>query len=231
MRASGLVTLAGFLPPWDIERRRGDVGPLIGWVLAELRQLGVEVERLERLHDAVGAAEAPALAQHLTQASMRAAPRRSLHALVREAIPELPWERVAIQATAHFRILGPGDRVSPVPLHTDFAIGHPLDEHNLWIALTAARGNAALHLAPFAVSVESDRERRFAGRLLIDPATPTEAIPVERGELLLFTPLHVHGARVVDQDVTRVSLDVRIAPHDAARARNPVAHVRLQESS
>jgi hypothetical protein len=225
--AAGLeeVTLAGVLPPWDVERRRADVTPLAAWVLAELSDQGVRTTALDRLHEVIDAERAPQLSRHLTDASTRRAPRQALHALVREALPSLAWEVVAIQAIVHFRLLVPGDAVSPVPLHTDFGIGHSLDERNLWIALTPARGTAALHLARLEASMASDRVRREGGRFLIDPSTPTRAEEAEAGDVLLFTPLHVHGARVVDGERTRVSVDVRIAPLARARARNPFGYI------
>jgi hypothetical protein len=219
------VTLAGVLPAWDVERRRAEAAPLVAWAIAELRDQGVRVTELERLHEVVDAELAPGLSRRLTDASTRRAPREALHAIVREAVPSLPWEAVAIQAIVHFRILVPGDVVSPVPLHTDFGIGHSLDERNLWIALTPARGTAALHVARLEASMASDRVRRAGGRFLIDPSTPTRAEEVEAGDVLLFTPLHVHGARVVDGDRTRVSVDVRIAPLARARARNPFGYI------
>ena len=170
------------------------------------------------------------MAQHLTQASTRREPRRALHALVRAALPELPWDVLGDPGRRHLRILVPGDCISPVPLHTDFGIGHSLDERNLWIALTPAQGNAALQVATFDESLASDERRREGGRLLSDPATPTRPFEVERGEVLLFTPLHVHGARVLDGDQTRVSIDVRIAPLAAARERNRFAYIPLLEA-
>jgi ectoine hydroxylase-related dioxygenase (phytanoyl-CoA dioxygenase family) len=53
------------------------------------------------------------------------------------------------------------------------------------------------------------------------------AIPcaVEPGELLLLTPVHVHGARTVAEDTTRVSIDIRIAPREAAASRNPYTFI------
>ena len=53
----------------------------------------------------------------------------------------------------------------------------------------------------------------------------TRALYLSNGDVLLFTPLHVHGARIVEADETRVSIDVRIAPSDAARARNAYAYI------
>lgn len=219
------VKLTGVLPAWDVERRRADVAPLVEWVRAELRGQGVAVTELDRLHEVVDADMAPRLSRHLTDASTRRAPREALHAIVRQAVPSLPWEAVAIQAIVHFRILVPGDAVSPVPLHTDFGIGHSLDERNMWIALTPARGSAALHLARLEASMASDRRRREGGRFLIDPSTATQTEEVETGDVLLFTPLHVHGAQVVVGDRTRVSVDVRIAPLARARARNPFGYI------
>ena len=224
------MLLAGFLPPWDIERRKGDATRLARWALNELLARGVRVERLEELHHVIDREAAPDLARHLTAASRRAEPRAALHALVREVLPSLPWDMLAIQAAIHFRILVPGDALSPVPAHSDFGIGHALDERNLWIALTPARRSAALHLASLADSIEIDRRRREAKRLFADDVIAPEALEAydaEAGDVLLFTPLHVHGARIVEEATTRVSVDVRIAPRATACTRNPFGYVEV----
>ncbi len=218
--------LLGFLPAWDIERRHGDVRRIVRWTLAELRACGVAVGRLEDLHRAITHDDAPRLARHLTDASRRAEPRAAVHALVRSILPALPWDAIAIQAAVHYRILVPGDMSSPVPAHSDFGIGHPLDERNLWIALTPARRTAALHLAPLSTSISIDLERRAAERLLVEEAE-LAAFDSEPGDVLLFTPLHVHGARVVEESTTRVSIDVRIAPRATAHERSPFGYVPL----
>ena len=223
--------LAGFLPVWDVERRRADVSPLADWALYALRDDGVHARSLDRLHDALTPDEALRASRRLTKATSRRAPRRALHALLRGLLPELPWPEIAIQATAHVRVLVPGDTTSPVPLHTDHGIGHALDERNVWLALTPARESAALSVATLAASRPAEEERRARGRVLVDPGTPSVPRPCDRGEALLFTPLHVHGAQVVTGDATRVSLDVRVAPRLGALARNRFAWVPLSEAS
>lgn len=221
--------LTGFLPVWDVERRRADVSPLVDWTLRTLREDGVEAPSLERLHDSLPPAEALRASRQLTKATSRSAPRRALHAVLRALLPELPWRELAIQATAHVRVLVPGDTTSPVPLHTDHGIGHALDERNVWIALTSARDTAALSVATLAASRPAEEERRAGGRVLVDPRAPSEPRPCARGDALLFTPLHVHGARVVAEDATRVSIDVRVAPRLGALARNRFAWVPCRE--
>jgi hypothetical protein len=219
--------LAGFLPAWDVERRKTDVDRIARFALEEIRARGIPAPSLEHLHRVVTREEAPHLARHLTYASRHAEARSAIHALVREGLPALPWEAIAIQSTVHFRVLVPGDAISPVPPHTDFGIGHALDERNLWIALTPARGKAALHLASFRESIAIDEARREAGRLLVDADVALRAEEADAGDVLLFTPLHVHGARVVDGDTTRVSIDVRILPLEVARTRNPYGYVEV----
>lgn len=121
--------------------------------------------------------------------------------------------------------------MSPVPLHTDHGIGHALDERNVWIALTPARGTAALSVATLAASRPVEEKRRAGGHALVAPGAATVPRPCERGDALLFTPLHVHGARVVEEDATRVSIDVRLAPQLTALSRNRFAWIPFREGA
>src|SRR5262245_45656507 len=68
------LELSGFLPAWDVERRRFEAGPLVDWLLTVLREQGVRAERLERLHDHIDAAQALALAERITLATAHARP-------------------------------------------------------------------------------------------------------------------------------------------------------------
>ena len=218
--------LSGPLPAWDLERRPIDPAPVIAWALAAIRNAGVAATSLETLHDSItGDAQARDLARHLCESSRANAVQRLVHRAVVAALPELPWDVLAIQAITHVRILVPGDAVSPVPLHTDHGIGHPLHERNLWIPLTPARASGALHAMPLAASIpyECARERNRSVVIALEaPAAPCEMDP---GEMLLFTPVHVHGARVVREPRTRVSVDIRIATRQAAAVKNPCAFV------
>lgn len=220
------VQLRGFLPAWDVARRRFDAGPIADWVLTAMRGFGVEASSLEQLHRAIDPERAITLSREVTLATARA--HRLFHSIIRAALPELPWFALAIQTTAHLRILLPGDAVAPVPPHTDFGIGHWPDERNLWLALTDARGSAALHLADLRTSMALDRERRAAHQVLLPADAPLQAVEAEKGDLLLFTPLHAHGARVVEGDATRVSVDVRIAPRDSIERRRSVAFIPVE---
>lgn len=206
--------LTGFLPAWDLERRWVDVSALEAWVLARLRVMGHPLVSLERAHEVLDPAAALQAARALCFEGDGHEARGLVNALVRAALPELPFDALAVQAIPHFRVLVPGDRVAPVPVHTDHHIGHGLDERNLWFALTDAKGTAALHALPFSES------KRLLGAGGLDAFAAHELAPLEvkKGEVLLFTPLHLHGARVVEAPVTRVSLDVRIAPLAAVRA-------------
>jgi hypothetical protein len=197
--------LAGFLPAWDVERRRADVSEVVAWALDEIRALGVVAASLQRLHDVTDATGAARVACQLTRAVAQPCALARVRAVVRAAVPELPWARVDFRTRPRFRVLVPGDASAPLPLHTDFDAGRSLDERNVWIALTPARGGGSLRFASLAESLLARSGRAVASR-------PAHA---ERGDVLLFTPLHVHGAQVVDHDETRVSIDVRIAPSPA----------------
>lgn len=187
---------------WDLERRHANLDEVIGWARAILG-----VDSLAAIR--VGSDEARALARTLTNASLDPALRRPLHAALRELVPELPWQHVLVQTYAHFRILCPGDHRTPVPPHCDRGFGHALDERNVWIALTPARGSGALHVMDLDASLKRIVAEGSTDGLIDDPAL--SPIDVQPGDALLFTPLHLHAAHAPEHD-TRVSIDLRIVP-------------------
>ncbi|HET9988371.1 MAG TPA: hypothetical protein VFQ65_07620 [Kofleriaceae bacterium] len=201
-----MLALAGWLPVWDLERRRIGLDEVIAWTRAQLAGLGIH-EPLEQIR--VTSETARELAQRLTQASLDPALRGPLHAALRAMLPDLPWQPVLIQSFAHFRILCPGDHVTPVPPHCDHGFGHALDERNLWLALTDASGAAALHACDLKTSLQCLIDHGTTEGVISD--APLAPLAVTRGDALLFTPLHLQAARAPEA-VTRVSIDVRIVP-------------------
>lgn len=200
-----MLALTGWLPVWDLERRRIELDDVIAWARARLAMCGV-TEPFEQIQ--VSSERARELAAQLTAEALDPALRGPLHRALRAMIPELPWDHVLVQTHAHFRILCPGDHVTPVPSHCDHGFGHALDERNLWFALTDATGAGALHACDLKASLK---------RIVI-AGSPTGVIDAElapidvrRGDALLFTPLHLHAARA-PACTTRVSIDLRIVP-------------------
>lgn len=202
------LALAGWLPGWDLERRRGALDDVIAWTLAKLRAFGLDVTRLDDID--VPGLTAMKLARSLTREGASTQLRAPLHAALRSLMPELPWQDVLVQTYAHFRILVPGDPVGPVPPHVDAGFGHGLDERNIWLALTDASGDAALHACTLHESLAHLTATGIVDGVLAPPAA-LRPIPVCTGDALLFTPLHVHGARP-PVGRSRVSIDLRIVP-------------------
>jgi hypothetical protein len=202
------LALAGWLPCWDVERRHVALDDVVAWTLARLRELGVAVDALSEID--VPAGRALELARALTRSSAAPALRGPLHAALRALMPELPWADVLVQTYAHFRILVPGAAVGPVPPHVDFGFGHGLDERNVWLALTDAAGDAALHLCTLHESLGHLASTGAVDGVLEAPAT-LKPVAVRTGDALLFTPLHLHAARP-PIDSSRVSIDLRIGP-------------------
>jgi hypothetical protein len=211
-----MVVLTGPLPVWDLERRHVDVDAFTTWIVETARAFSVDCPRtLDRWHETITSEQALALSKHLTLQSRATRPRSLVHAMLRAALPELPWRDVVVQTAAHVRVLVPGDALSPAPLHTDRAIGHGLDERNVWIAMTDARASAALHAMPLASSIAAEVRRKARRGVTLDvPPHALAPLNVVRGDVVLFTPVHVHAAHPIEpnDDVTRVSIDVRIAP-------------------
>jgi hypothetical protein len=206
-----LLALTGFLPAWDLEKRTANVEPIIAWTLKRLREMGHPAERLDLLHQHLSPAQALAAGKSLTASSLESDLREHVCRAVLEAIPELSARRVWIQTRAHFRILVPNDTVAPVPPHTDFGFGHQLDERNVWFSLTNVESNAALHAHSLTKSLTwMARTGTLYG--VLDGVPDPPPIPTRVGEVLLFTPLHVHRARAPDENQCRVSFDVRIVP-------------------
>lgn len=225
------MPLKGFLPAWDFARRRVDVGPFVAWGLATLADHGVRAPSLSRLHEVVDIDGARVCSQALTVASRAPRPRALMNAMVRTALPEVPPSAIAVQACGHVRVLVPGDTRTPAATHTDAAVGHQLDERTLWFALTDAIDTAALHGTDFASSWAPERARRSGDQLLFaNDVVPLRPLNVDAGEVLLFTPLHIHGAKTNREAHTRVSVDIRVAPLAPARARNPFVWFPLDEA-
>ncbi|MEO8553419.1 MAG: hypothetical protein ABI678_25775, partial [Kofleriaceae bacterium] len=111
-----MLALAGWLPVWDLERRRVDLDGVIAWTRARLATCGV-TEAFEDIR--VSSGRARELAALVAAAALDPELRRPLHAALRAMVPELPWDHVLVQSHAHFRILCPGDHVTPVPAHCD----------------------------------------------------------------------------------------------------------------
>jgi hypothetical protein len=224
------MQLDGFLPPWDFERRTVDVGPMVAWARRTLAAEGIVVDDLARLHEVVDHEGAIACSRLLTARSLEVEPRRLMRAMVKAVLPEVPLAHTAVQACGHVRVLVPGDARTPSPNHTDAAVGHALDERTLWIALTDAFGTACLQGISLAESVGPDAERRRRGELLFEADQPLlRPLPVGAGEVLLFTPLHIHGACTNREATTRMSIDIRVAPFQAAHRRNPFVWQSLLE--
>ena len=116
--AAAPLALTGFLPAWDLARRRADLSPITGWALAELRRRGHPVESLATVHHHLDGEQARAAASALTGASLAPELRRHVRRAVLGILPEIPADRVWIQTHTHFRILVPGDEIAPVPPHT-----------------------------------------------------------------------------------------------------------------
>lgn len=213
--SSRLLALTGFLPAWDLEKRAANVEPIVEWVLARLRDFGHAVECLEDVPRRLTAQQARDASRLLTDSSLQPEIRQCVCRVVLEAIPELADRPVWLQTRAHFRILLPDDSVSPVPPHTDFGFGHALEERNLWFSLTNASGNAALHALSLKQSLQwMSRTNTLHG--VLDKAPDPQPITTNAGDVLLFTPLHVHRAHRPDTDQFRMSFDMRIIPAVAA---------------
>lgn len=205
------LALTGLLPAWDVERRRADLSPVVTWALEQIRSLGHPAESLATLHHHLDPARARAVAQELTVASLSTELRRRVQRAVRAALPEIPLDQVWIQTYTHFRILLPHDASAPVPPHTDHGFGHSLAERNVWLSLTDAEGSAALHVLPLRESLAwLTRTGNLRG--VLDGAPEIPAVPTRTGELLLFTPLHLHRSRPPSGETCRVSVDIRIVP-------------------
>lgn len=223
------LALTGILPAWDVVRRRADTAPIAAWVLSEIRRLGHPVESLDTIHRQLDGEQARALAKALTAASLSLDLRQRVQQAVLEAVPEIPAEHVWIQTHTHFRILVPGDEAAAVPPHTDYAFGHGLAERNVWIPLTDAQGSAALHVLPLAASLAwIGRTGKVRG--VAEGAPEMPPVPTRAGEVLLFTPLHLHRGRPPEGARSRVSADVRIVPRPRAAHDITFSPLRREDS-
>lgn len=212
---ASLLALRGFLPAWDLEKRTANVEPIIQWLLDRLRSLGCSVHRLEDLPAVLTPKQALEISKACTAVSMDGPLRQWVCRAIREAIPEIRGYSVWLQSRTYFRILLPGDTVAPVPPHTDYGFGHGLEERNVWFSLTNVEGSAALHALPLAQSLQyMIQTNTLSG--VFDKAPDPPPIATRVGDVLLFTPLHIHRAKPPEKHQCRVSFDVRLIPEPLA---------------
>ena len=220
------MNLTGHLPHWDIEYRTIDISSIKKWTLSHIQQQGYALTCLEDAHHHLTPAEALALSQYLTRQSLDPCLRTSLYHALTQSIPELNWQTIHIQTLTHFRILIPTDTFSPVPTHTDYGFGHLSCERNLWIALTNALDQAALRIATLETSLSFlKHSQQQYGIISHHQSLPPR--PAYAGDLILFSPLHLHAASPPPPQVTRVSIDVRIIPSTFQQfgvSFSPMAH-------
>lgn len=159
----------------------------------------------ERRHD---------LARTLIDAAADGGPLRPrLHEIARAVafacLGPPPW---VMQARPYVRVHPPRKKDAVTPFHVDAWALHPRQQVTIWIPLVEVLGPEGLWLA------DDDVARPWfdGSRALQEAQAPlrsvARSVAMVVGELLVFGPWTAHGGVLHDNDRTRVSLDVRVAP-------------------
>ena len=221
-----LLVPSGPLPIFDREIVAFDTTEIHAWTLRQLKELGVHVP-LERVHEVVRSGDVQDLVRSLTERTLCREVRSTFATALRRALPTIDWPRAKISAVLQFRLQLPG--LAMPPAHSDFGIGHQLEERNLWSPLTEVSATRALHMTDLKTSIALDANRRRAGtRYFSHWPRALQPVAMQPGQALLFTSMHAHGARVNVSSTTRVSFDVRFMP--AHRAPRGVAWISVQDA-
>jgi hypothetical protein len=189
--------------------------------LGELvRQLAPEVgapAALERWHDLMSPKLVRPLADRLATLLSRAG-QELFTALAldvgRAAFGDLP---LVCQVVPYVRVLPPRRPDLAVPFHSDAWAGNPSPQRTIWVPLVDVGGAESLWLAPHDGPVDPAARLDSLAARWVPKARP---VTLCRGEALVFGEDVGHGAVAHDADVTRVSVDWRVAPV-TAKGRAP----------
>jgi sporadic carbohydrate cluster 2OG-Fe(II) oxygenase len=201
----------------DIETKQYDLYrfPFDNWLLNEIRSAGFAIDRLENFHHAVPALETAALTKKLIKLTEGDSFRSIYFDFVKSVLEPLVGTEIAPQRFPNFRAHLPNRPDMCIPFHTDSWYGHGSDEINVWIPLTPAKESASLALIPLAQSHQLTHEaqtrcmRLHEMESLFSPHA--KAVDVNPGDVVLFTPHHLHGNSENKTGKTRVSIDFRVA--------------------
>ncbi len=189
--------------------------PFDRWLLDQLQAAGHPVEALDRWHEVVPVEATAALTKQLIRATELPAFRDIYFAFVREVLQPLAGVEIAPQRYPNVRAHLPDRPEMCIPFHTDGWYGHGPNEINVWLPLTKAEATSSLALIPHARSqaliaeAKARRMRLSEMESLFGPEAA--AVSVMPGDVVLFTPAHLHGNTTNRTGRTRVSFDFRVA--------------------
>lgn len=133
---------------------------------------------------------------------------------VKYEIQKLFSYEIAFQKYPNIRILMPKDVDSVVPFHCDKWYNHSTDEVNFWIPLHSVSSSESIQFVNLNRSKKIEK-KIFQNNLnynLIDKLILKYANPIncKFGEMLKFSPLHLHGNVINQTQLPRISIDFRI---------------------
>ena len=150
-----------------------------------------------------------------------------------------PFLRFHVPAPMPLRYRGNDGRL--LAHHNDILVGDSYDQINCWLPLTRCRGTAAFHMSTLERSQSlllrfaADRgldattfvgsRALFYERLAMDRAFRDEVvasclpIEIDYGEVVVFDSRVLHATTENTEDLTRISIDFRLAPVPAYERR------------
>ncbi len=146
--------------------------------------------------------------------------------ILKDLAEDLINERVGpdylIQLKANISIQMPNDETSILPIHSDCISGDSPWQHNLWIPLTKASKSAAMFLVSkentmgYMQNIQESNSKNRSGKhdySAVLKATENYEkfyLDCKKGDILMFSPLVLHGNNINREVYTRVSINIRI---------------------
>lgn len=142
--------------------------------------------------------------------------RRMYFSLASDLLQRLVGNELAMQNKLNLSIQQPGDQTSVLELHSDVWAGDSPFQVVLWVPLTDTSGTNAMFLLPPEKSKEAYTraragELRSMAEIHVAYQDQFRAIEVKFGDILVFDSNCLHGNQLNTTNVSRWSLNCRIA--------------------
>ena len=142
--------------------------------------------------------------------------RRQYFSLASDLLQRLVGNELAMQNKLNLSIQQPGDQTSVLELHSDVWAGDSPFQVVLWVPLTDSSATNAMFLLPPETSKEAYARARTGelqsmAEIHVAYQDQFQAIEVKFGDILIFDSNCLHGNQLNTTNVSRWSLNCRIA--------------------
>tara|TARA_B100000767_G_C19755363_1_gene532723 strand:- start:1391 stop:2029 length:639 start_codon:yes stop_codon:yes gene_type:complete len=133
---------------------------------------------------------------------------------IKKEIQILFKEKIVYQKYPNIRVLMPDDESGVVPFHCDKWYNHTDDEINFWIPMHEVNSSESLQLVNLKDSLILQKKiiKDKVNYIKIKSLIKSKANPIkcQYGEMLKFSPQHLHGSIINKTNNPRISIDFRV---------------------